>query len=129
MLNVRSSDKKTCGKAGHEKRALLASETTHFAAEQPNIILRVSVGQPVEVKDSPKYVPCFCVWCRLIIISLQFVCFETVWHGLCCLLNHDLLYVSKFGQLNHFADNLKSQPDQSSLFRENENSLNHIEKM
>ena len=34
--------------AGHEIRAFRASETTHFAAGQLNIILRVSVGQPIK---------------------------------------------------------------------------------
>ena len=33
---------------GHEITAFRASETTHFAARQPSIILRVSIRQPVK---------------------------------------------------------------------------------
>ena len=37
-----------------------------FTVGQPNIILRVSGGQPVKInKHLPKYMHCFCAWCRL----------------------------------------------------------------
>ena len=50
--------------AGHEIRTFRATGTTHFAAGQPSINLRVSVGTTSKklIRFTNIYANCFCAW-------------------------------------------------------------------
>ena len=97
---------------GLEIRTFRASETTILPPDNPISFSEFPSNNQSKIKKiftEILYVHCFSACCRL--SRHNSVRFKTVWQGLCCLKNREtahLLYVPKFGQLNHFADNLKS---------------------